>query len=422
MYQSATLKNGIRILTSQMTHVRSVSIAYFFGVGSRYEDAEIAGVSHFIEHMLFKGSQRFPTAQLISETIEGVGGVLDAATDKELTVYSAKIASHHFDLAMGLLADMVRHPILDPIELEKERRVITEEINMYRDSPQEWVGVLGDETFWPDNLPLGREVAGTHETVAAITREALDAYRVAHYVPGNLVLSIAGNIEHDQVVAAAEQLLGDWTPAPVPLWMPCPPPAGVPRVRLETRKTEQTNLCVFTPGLAHNDPDYYTLVLLNAILGDGMSSRLFNEVREQQGLAYDVSTSPVNYHDTGAFVIYAGVEPKRTPAALRAIMHELARICDEPVGAEELTRAKEYTKGRMALRLEDTHSVASWLGGQEALLNEVRELDENLVRIDAVTVDGIQRVARAIFTDEWLRIALIGPHKDAAQFDDLLHL
>lgn len=422
MYQRATLKNGIRILTSQMTHVRSVSIAYFFAVGSRYEDAEVAGVSHFIEHMLFKGSCRYPTAQAISEAIEGVGGVLDAATDKELTVYSAKIASHHFDLAMGLLADMVRHPRLDPTELEKERRVITEEINMYRDSPQEWVGVLGDETFWPNNLSLGREVAGTRETVEAITREALDAYRVAHYVPGNLVLSVVGNIEHDQVVAAAEQLLGDWTPAPVPLWTPCPPPLDAPRVRLETRKTEQTNLCIFTPGVAHNDPDYYTLVLLNAILGDGMSSRLFNEVREQQGLAYDVSTSPVNYHDTGAFVIYAGVEPKRTPAALRAIVRELARIREETVSGDELTRAKEYTKGRMALRLEDTHSVASWLGGQESLLNEVRELDENLMRIDAVTMDDIQRVSRALFTDEWLRIALIGPHKDAAQFDDLLHL
>lgn len=422
MYQRATLKNGIRILTSPMTHVRSVSIAYFFGVGSRYEGAGVAGVSHFIEHMLFKGSRRYPTAQMISEAIEGVGGVLDAATDKELTVYSAKIASHHFDLAMGLLADMVRHPILDPLEVEKERRVITEEINMYRDSPQEWVGVLGDETFWPDNLPLGREVAGTRETVGSISREAMDAYRVAHYVPGNLVLSVVGNIEHEQVVAAAEQLLGDWLPASVPLWTPCPPPLDAPRLRLETRKTEQTNLCIFTPGLAHKDPDYYTLVLLNAILGDGMSSRLFYEVREQQGLAYDVSTSPVNYHDTGAFVIYAGVEPKRTPAALRAILRELGRIREEPVGAEELTRAKEYTKGRMALRLEDTHSVASWLGGQEALLDEVRELDENLVRIDAVTVEDIQRVSRAIFTDEWLRLALIGPHKDAVQFDDLLHL
>ncbi|HST88111.1 MAG TPA: pitrilysin family protein, partial [Ktedonobacterales bacterium] len=199
MHERATLANGIRILTARMPWVRSVSIAYFFGVGSRYEAADESGVSHFIEHMLFKGSERYPTAQAISETIEGVGGVLDAATDKELTVYSAKIASVHFELAVGLLADMVRHPRLEEAEMEKERRVIIEEIGMYRDSPQEWVGVLGDETFWPNNLPLGREVAGTRETVEGIARARLRDYYASHYVPGNLVLSVVGNVEHGAV-------------------------------------------------------------------------------------------------------------------------------------------------------------------------------------------------------------------------------
>jgi predicted Zn-dependent peptidase len=421
MYSRATLPNGVRILTSPMPHVRSVSIAYFFAVGSRYEDAPLSGVSHLIEHMLFKGTERYPTAQLISETIEGVGGILDAETGKELTIYSAKIASRHFDVAMGLLADMVRFPLFDPTELEKERRVIIEELGMYRDSPQDWVSVLGDETFWP-GLPLGREVAGTRETVSTITREAMSAYRVSHYVPDNLVLSVVGDIEHEQVVDSAQKLLGDWEDRPAPIWTPCLPPSGVPRVRLETRKTEQTNLCLLTLGLARKDPDYYALVILNAILGDSMSSRLFLTVREQQGLAYDISTSPVQFHDTGAYVVYAGVEPRRAHSALEAILGEIAKLRREPVTPAELSRAKEYTKGRMVLGLEDTHSVAWWLGGNEALLGEVRDLDDVLARIDGVTADDVQRLAQSLFQDEWLRLSLIGPHRSAAQFETLLHL
>jgi predicted Zn-dependent peptidase len=193
-------------------------------------------------------------------------------------------------------------------------------------------------------------------------------------------------------------------------------------VRLEQRKTEQTNLCLLTQGLARKDPDYYTLVVLNAILGDSMSSRLFVSVREERGLAYDISTSPAQYHDTGAFVVYAGVEPRQAPAALEAILTEMNRMRREPVTASELSRAKEYTKGRMVLGLEDTHSVAWWLGGNEALLGEVRDLDDVLARVDGVTIDDVQRLAQNLFTDEWLRLAMIGPHRSPAQFEALLHL
>ncbi|HLZ24003.1 MAG TPA: pitrilysin family protein [Ktedonobacterales bacterium] len=422
MYARATLSNGVRILTSTVPSVRSVSIGFFFGVGSRYETTLQSGVSHFIEHMLFKGSARFPTARVISESIEGVGGILDAATDKELTVYSAKIASTQFELAFGVLADMVRHPLLDPAELEKERRVIIEELNMYRDSPQEWVGVIGDETVWPNDLSLGREVAGTRETVSGITRDEMEAYRTSHYVPGNLVLGVVGNVDHDRIVAAAERLLGDWEHRPVPLWTPCPRPLDVPRVRVEYRETEQTNLCLYAGGLSHKDPDNYALSLLNAILGDGMASRLFLEVREQQGLAYDISSSPINYHDTGAFVIGAGVEPSRTVAALQAVFGELRRLRDEPVADDELTRAREYTKGRLALRLEDTSSIASWLGAQEVILGEVHELDEIMARYDAVNASDVQRLARTLFTSDQLRLAIIGPQKDPAQLDQIMHV
>ncbi len=421
MYQLTRLDNGLRVLTSNMPHVRSVSVCFFFGVGSRYERAELSGVSHLIEHMLFKGTAAYPTARLISEAIEGVGGVLDAETGKELTVYSTKTGSEHLDLSLGLLADMVRHPVLDPAELEKERRVIIEELAMYRDSPQEWVGVLGEEAFWP-GLPLGREVAGTRETVESIQLAALDDYRTSHYVPGNLVVSIVGNVEHEDVVARVGRLLGDWQPREAPSFLPCPPPRDVPRVKLENRRTEQTNLVLYTLGLRHDDPAYYALILLNAVLGDGMASRLFLSVREERGLAYDVSSSPITYHDTGAFAIYAGVEPRRTGAALEAVVQELGLLKREAVGEEELRRAKEYTKGRMALRLEDTHSVASWLGGQEALLSEIRDLDETLALIEAVTADEVQALANRIFTDDFLRLAIIGPHKLDTPFERALRV
>ena len=419
MHQRATLANGIRILTSTMSHVRSVSIIFFFGVGSRFETAETSGVSHFIEHMLFKGSANYPTAQIISESVEGVGGILDAETGKEMTVYSAKIASHHFDLAMNLLVDMVRQPKFEPAEIEKERRVIVEELNMYRDSPQEWVSVLGEEAFWPE-LPLGREVAGTRETVESLSRETMRGYLASHYVPDNLVISVVGDARHDDVVACVDRLLGDWTAGKAPRWEPCEPPPRAPRVRLETRRTAQTNLCLYTLGLSRTDPDYYALSLLNAILGDGMSSRLFLNVREQQGLAYDVSSSPAHYHDTGAFVVYAGVEPRQTLPALKAILLELRRMRDEPVSEGELARSKEYTKGRLALGLEDTHSVAWWLGGNEAMLGEVRELDDVLARIDAVSREDIQRVAQRLFVNEWLRLAIIGPNRGITRIERAL--
>jgi predicted Zn-dependent peptidase len=421
-YTLVTLPNGLRLITAPMSHVRSVSIECFFAVGSRYEAAELAGVSHFIEHMLFKGSERYPTAQAISETIEGVGGILDAATDREVTVYSAKVASHHLDLALGLLADMILYPRFDPAELEKERRVIIEELSMYHDSPQDWVHVLADATLWPGGLPLGRDVAGSRETVRTISRAQMLAYKAAHYTPGALVISVAGDTTHEAISALVDQLFGDWAPGPAAPWEPCPPPADARRVTFERRETEQTNLSLIMPGVAQDAPDYYDLVVLNAILGDGMSSRLFQRVREEQGLAYDVGSGAIHYRDTGAFVVTAGVEPSHADEALVAILAELARMRDEPVPDAELTRAREYSRGRMTLRLEDTHSVASWLGGQEILLNRIYDLDEVLAELGQVTAERVQQLAGKLFHDEWLRLALIGPHESAQEFEKLLYL
>jgi predicted Zn-dependent peptidase len=421
MYQRVTLPNGIRVFCEEIRHVRSVSVACYFGVGARYEDDSIAGASHFIEHMLFKGTERFPTAQTISEAIEGVGGALDAATDKEVTVYSAKVASHHFTLAMDVITDMIRRPLMSPEEIQKERGVIVEELSMYRDSPADWVNVLADEAMWP-GLALGREVAGSRETVERMTRKILLDYKARHYTPANLVISVAGDVSQERALEVINERLGDWPAATAPTWRACPIPTGAPRVRLETRATEQTNLCLLTPGLGHTDLRHYALTLLNAALGDGMSSRLFIEIRERQGLAYDIGSAPSYYHDTGAFSISAGVEPKRAVRTVAAIAHELQRLREEPLPPEELARAKEYTKGRMALRLEDTATVAAWMGGQEIVSGEALELDEVMARLDAVTAADIQALAGELFREDALRLAAIGPQKGLAEFERALTL
>ena len=287
MYERTTLPNGIRIVTGTMPHVRSVSMALFFAVGSRYEPDRIAGVSHFIEHMLFKGTEKYPTAQAISEAIEGVGGVHNAATTKEITFYTAKVASTHLEIALDILIDMVRRPLFDPDEMEKERRVIIEELAMYHDNPQDEVHELIESVLWPGH-PLGRDTGGDKSTVEAISRQDLLGYLGRTYIPNSLVVAAAGAVSHEEMVRRITDRLGDWPAANRPAWLPWTPPTDAPRLRVQHRPTEQAHVCIATLGIAHTDPDYYIASLLNGVLGEGMSSRLFLEIREKRGLAYDV--------------------------------------------------------------------------------------------------------------------------------------
>ncbi|HET9979138.1 MAG TPA: pitrilysin family protein, partial [Ktedonobacterales bacterium] len=337
------------------------------------------------------------------------------------TLYTARIASRYFEQAMDMLADMVRQPLFAADEIARERRVISEEIGMYMDDPSSWVSVLANELFWLDT-PLGREIAGTRETVQGMPDFAIREYHARHYLPNNLVISVAGDVTPEQVEEVAARLLGDWTPQPTPIWTPCPPDEAAPRVRLDARETEQTNFDLLLLGLSYTDPDRYALSLLNTILGDSMSSRLFLEVRERLGLAYDVGSAPIQYHDTGAFSITAGVAPEQAGEALTAILREVARIRDTLVTPEELARAKEYTRGRITLSQENTGAVSGWYGAQELELGQIRELDEELEQYDAVTREDIKQVAERIFREEWLRLALIGPHEDSAPFEALLRL
>lgn len=391
-----------------MPGMRSASISFFFTVGSRYESNTNAGISHFIEHMLFKGSEKYPSARLISEAIEGVGGVFNGSTGKELTNYSARVPGEHVPAVMDVLADMVRHSLFDPIEIEKERSVIIEELSSTHDDPQEWVSLLIDEAMWP-RLPLGRDDAGYVETVAKIQRPQMMRYLDEYYRPNSLIISVAGNIDPARIKEISKRLFGEWEPREHTKWTECIPPLDTLPIVLVVKETEQVNLCLGTLGIAYSSPDYYTLMLINAILGEGMSSRLFQTIREEQGLAYDIGSYFNSYAETGNFVVSAGVDPSQIEPAIRAIVCELNRICTTPVPAGELDRIKAYIRGSMLLGLEGTNQVASWLGSQESLRGKILDVDEIIAHIEAVTTQDIQRVAQTCFAPQWRRLALIGP-------------
>lgn len=409
-YKRTTLDNGLRLLTAPMPGMRSASIALFFTVGSRYESRPLAGISHFIEHMLFKGTQQYPTARHISEAIEGVGGAFNGSTSKELTNYTARIPGEHLEEVLSVLADMVRHPLFEPEELKKERGVIIEELRSTKDDPQEWVNLLIDETMWPD-LELGRDDAGFEASVATLKREQMLAYLDEYYRPNSLVISLAGNIDEEHALDLVKRLFGDWQPKPHSSYATCLPPVDVTPVAIIDRPTEQINLCLGALGISYASPDYYAFMLANAILGDGMSSRLFQTIREEQGLAYDIGSYFNSYADTGNFVVSAGIDPKQTEAAIRAIIQELTRLSETLVASEELDRIKAYTRGSMLLGMEGTHQVASWLGSQESLRSDILDIDTMVALVEAVTAQDIQRIAQTCFAPQWRRLAIIGPCK-----------
>ena len=417
MYQKTTLHNGLRIITSVMPHTQSVSICIYLGVGSRYETDGQAGVSHFIEHLCFRGTQRRQAAKDISTAIEGVGGILNGGTDKELTVYWCKVAVPHFQLALDILADMVINSRFDAGDIERERRVIIEEIGMSLDSPAQVVGMLIDELLWPKH-PLGRDVAGTRESVAGIGRDQMLDFLACEYTPQNAVVSIAGNIQHDDTVAQVAKHLGDWPNQKRCLTFPRYEEKENPRLKVEKRETEETHLCLAVPGLSLSDPGRFTLDLLNVILGEGMSSRLFTEVRDKLGLAYNVHSYLDHFHDSGALTIYAGVEPKNLAVGVHAILEQLG-LLKETVPAEELTKAKELSKGRLLLRMEDSRSVAGWTGGQETLNGHVMSVEDVVAAIDSVTASDMAEMARRLFTEDKLRLSVVGPVK---KDEDLLGL
>ncbi|MAF85578.1 MAG: peptidase M16 [Dehalococcoidales bacterium] len=420
LYQKTTLDNGLRLVTANMPHTHSVCIGIFVGVGSRYETESEAGISHFIEHLCFKGTQQRPTAREISEAIEGVGGILNGGTDKELTVYWCKVAQSHFPLALDVLTDMLLHSRFDPPEIEKERRVIIEEIKMGKDSPSQWVNILIDDLLWP-NHPLGRDVAGSKESVSAITGDRMLGYLQSQYLPGNSVVAVAGNIQHDEVLAAVSQALGDWTSQPERPGCLAYKPELAQRLQVETRDIEQAHLCLALPGLSLLHPRRFTVDLLNIILGGGMSSRLFAEIRDKLGLAYSIQSYAEHFLDSGSVTVYAGVEPKNLKTAIKAILEQLAKL-KEQVPETELSKAKELSKGRLLLRMEDSRNVAGWVGGQEVLSERILSVDQVISIIEAITAEELKQLARELMVGSQLRLAVVGPVVSSESLEELLKL
>ena len=418
MYQRSVLSNELRVLTSTMSHTQSVSVVVCVGAGSRYESSELAGVSHFIEHLPFKGTKHWPTARDVSEAIEGAGGVMNASTDREMTVFWCKVALPNFNKAFSVLMDMVLNPVLDPEELEKEREIIQEELRMTYDHPSYRVDLLIDEAMWPEQA-MGRDVGGTPESVANIQQDSIREYMTQQYNPANTVVAVAGNVTHEDVVQVLDDMTRQWKARPSLDWEPATAGGPGPLVKVERRRTDQSHLCLAVPGLALDHPDRYVLTLLNVILGDGMSSRLFLNLREVQSLAYDVNSSVSHFKDCGSLVVYCGVEPKKTNDAVRAVVNELQSM-REPATEQELTKAKEYSKGRLLLRMEDTRSVASWLGAQELLQGQVNTVDQVVDELDAVQPEDVARIAEELFEPEKLRLALVGPQGGVKTLTNLL--
>jgi predicted Zn-dependent peptidase len=421
LQKKTLLDNGLRIISQKMSAVRSISVCILVGTGSRYETDEIAGVSHFIEHLMFRGTQKRPEARDISEAIEGLGGILNGGTDREATVYWCKVAQIHFPLAMDLLADILLHSKFDKEDMEKERQVIIEEINLSYDSPSQRVSQLIDGLLWPGH-PLGRDIAGDKHSVTAITRDNLIDYMNLQYLPTNTVISVAGNIEHKKVVAAVNQRLGGWSSENNAAKFIVYKQQQNPQLHIEKRDIEQVHMCLALPGLSLFHPQRFTLDLLNVILGEGMSSRLFCEIRDRLGLAYSINSFVEHLSDTGAMVIYAGIEPKNLELTIQLILEQLSLLTEVDVSEQELRKGKEMAKGRLLLRLEDSRSVAGWLGGQEVLTGHILDVDKVVSMIDAITADTIKRLAQDLFIANQLRLAVVGPVTEDKSLSEILKL
>jgi predicted Zn-dependent peptidase len=412
MYHRTVLNNGLTVVTAPMPQSRSVGVAVATAVGGCYEQNDEAGISHFIEHLCFKGTTRRPTPKDISSEIEGIGGILNASTGREETVYWAKVTRPHLTTAVDLLFDIALNSVFDATEVEKERQVVIEEINMNLDIPQQRVSMLIDTLLWPEQ-PLGRDVAGTKETVSGISRDAMVRYVGEHYVAGNMVACVAGNVSHDEVCREIEARCAGLRPGETGKGYPADAMQGEPRVGVDTRDGEQAHICLALHGVSRCDPRRYAVDALNVILGGGMSSRLFTEIREKRGLAYDIHSYGEHYLASGSLVIYAGVDPARLEECIGALLGELARM-KEDVTDEELRRAKELVKGRLELRLEDTQNAALWFAGQQLLNNEILTLDQVCSRIEDVTLTDVATVADEFLTSNNLSLAVVGPVQGVA--------
>jgi predicted Zn-dependent peptidase len=419
VFEREALSNGVRLLAAPMPQVQSVACFIMLAAGSRYETPETSGIAHFAEHMFFKGTERRPTAQQIGNELDGIGAEFNAFTGKEYTGYYVKCAAEHREHAFDVLVDMLRRSKFDPEEIEREKGVIVEEMNMYFDTPRDYISGVYHQLLY-DDTPLGWDIIGRKETVRAAKRETFLEYVQKWYRAPRMVVGVAGNYP-DSVRDELETLLGE-----VEGGDPGAPPAfegsngSGPRVKVHSKESDQAHICIGVPSYPLVHPDRYALQLVGTVLGTGMSSRLFTEVRERRGLAYYVFATNHSYTDTGTLYSQAGVDINRIDEAIETIARELGKIADEPVPADELEKAKNVAKGRFVLQTESPHGMIMFGLRREVLEGQAAEPEEVLAEIDKVTADDVQRVAQDVIGQNGLNLALIGPFDDAERFEKLL--
>ncbi|MCA1727020.1 MAG: insulinase family protein [Actinobacteria bacterium] len=409
--------SGLRVVTETMPAARSVALGFWVAAGSRDEPPAIAGSSHFLEHLLFKGTKE-RTARDIAEAFDAVGGELNAFSAKEYTCYYARVLDRDLPMAIEYLTDMLSGSVIGREDLDAERQVILEEINMHEDTPDDLIHDVFTEAVWPGH-PLGRPVLGTVATIKAATPDRVRRFYRKHYVPGNVVVAAAGNLDHDAVLKLVEAGMDAGKRVPekrAPDLRPAgKPPVPVPAVHVRTRKTEQAHVMVGTSGLARQDPRRFAFGVANTALGGGMSSRLFQEIREKRGLVYSVYSYHSMYTECGLFSVYAGTSPKRAHEVLGLIRREVEDVAERGISADELERAKGHMKGSMVLSQEDTNGRMSRLGKSEIGHGEILSADEIVERIDAVTSADVESVSRTVLGQP-MALAVIGPFK-AGEFD-----
>ncbi len=401
-----------------MPHMTSVSVGLWVAVGGRYEPAPLCGVSHFIEHMLFKGTRKRNAAQ-ISQAIEGVGGYLNAFTSEEVTCFFSKARHDRFDELLEVLVDMLLNSQFDLAEIDKERNVIKEELAMCLDQPQQHVHELLNETMWP-NQPLGRSLTGTPETLDGIARAQMVQYKNSNYVAQNTVLAVAGNIDHATVLKAAARYARAFRSSIPPIFTVAQCEQTTPRVRLHTKAAEQTQVALGIRTCSRHDPRRYALRILNTILGENMSSRLFQIIREDHGLAYSICSHISAFEDVGSITIAAGLETDRLAKALKLVVRELAKLTEKAPGAAELRRARDYVVGQIDLSLENTENHMMWLGEQYIGHRKVETPTETKARIASVTAAEVRAAARAFFTPDRFNLALVSPREESKSLLALL--
>ncbi len=418
VFERRELSNGLRVLTAPLGHAQSVACFVMLAAGSRYERADNRGIAHFAEHMFFKGTERRPTSRDLTTIIDGIGGEFNAFTSKEYTGYFVRCAGADRDVALDVLLDMLRHSRFDPEEIEREKGVILEEMNMYMDTPRDHIGTVYENLMYGDN-PLGWETLGTKETIRAATRDTFLDYLHEWYTADRMVVGVSGMVGKD-LEPMLEELLGDLAADGRRRPAPAAPPGPGPQVSVFHKDADQAHLILGVPSYPLEHPDRYALQLLAAVLGGGMSSRLFLEVRERRGLAYYVHGINHSYTDAGSLYAQAGVDLARIDEAVRVIVEQFERMAAERVPDDEFAKAKAMTKGRFVLRIENPQGLIMYGLNREVLEGKVPEPEELLRALDAVTAEDVQRVARDLIAEDRFRLAVIGPFDDEERFARLL--